>query len=141
VYVAFVASKVKALKVLEHLREASVPSERLSQIHAPAGLDIRAASPEEIAVSILAEIIQRKGARTKAVAEPAKSTSSALSLAGRNLPVVNHDARDPVCGMLVNSSAAKHRSAHNGSDVYFCCAGCKQAFDRQPEKYALSLTT
>jgi xanthine dehydrogenase accessory factor len=146
VYVAFVASKVKAQKVLEYVREAGVPSGRVSQIHAPAGLDIRAASPEEIAVSILAEIIQLKGDRAKAVAEPMKKASKPSSLPVVNLPALNQSAlnkgaRDPVCGMFVNVSGTKYKSAHQGSDVYFCCAGCKQAFDRQPEKYTLSMST
>ena len=135
-HLAFVASKAKAQKVLEYLREAGVPSERVSQIRAPAGLDIRAASPEEIAVSILAEIVQLKGARAKPVAEPKKS-----ALPVHNLPVLNNEARDPVCGMRVNVSGAKYKSEHNGSIVYFCCAGCKQAFDRQPEKYTLPLSS
>ena len=130
-YVAFVASRVKAQKVLEYLREAGVPSERVGQIRAPAGLDIRATSPEEIAVSILAEIIQLRGARARPVAEPMKGA----------LPLLNKEVRDPVCGMLVNVSGAKHKSEHNGSQVYFCCAGCKQAFDRQPEKYTLSMSS
>jgi xanthine dehydrogenase accessory factor len=144
-YVAFVASKVKANKVLEYLRETGVPGERLSQIRAPAGLDIHAASPEEIAVSILAEIIDLKGARAKAVAGPEKNTPTALNPAGPALPVLTqpppNEARDPVCGMFVNVSGAKYKSALKGSDVYFCCAGCKQTFDRQPEKYMLSMPT
>jgi xanthine dehydrogenase accessory factor len=135
-YVAFVASKVKAQKILENLREAGVPAGRVSQIRAPAGLDIRAASPEEIAVSILAEIIQLRGARSNSTAEPKKSTLSVPSLR-----VLDKEARDPVCGMLVNVSGAKYKSEHNGSAVYFCCAGCKQAFDRQPEKYTLSISS
>src|ERR1700734_389875 len=135
-YVAFVASKIKAQKVIEYLREAGVPSDRVSQIHAPAGLDIRAALPEEIAVSILAEIIQLKGNRAKPVAESRKNALPVL-----NLPVLSKEARDPVCGMLVNVSAAKYKSEHDGSEVYFCCARCKQAFDRQPEKYTLSISS
>jgi xanthine dehydrogenase accessory factor len=135
-YVAFVASKVKAQKILENLREAGVPAGRVSQIRAPAGLDIRAASPEEIAVSILAEIIQLRSARSNSTAEPKKSTLSVPSLR-----VLDKEARDPVCGMLVNVSGAKYKSEHNGSAVYFCCAGCKQAFDRQPEKYTLSISS
>jgi xanthine dehydrogenase accessory factor len=144
-YVAFVASKVKAQKVLEYLREAGVPAERVSRIRAPAGLDIHAASPEEIAVSILAEIIHLKGAGAKAGAEPKKSKPTALNLPGLALPVLTqplpNEARDPVCGMFVNVSGAKYKSAHKGIDVYFCCAGCKQTFDRQPEKYTLSMST
>jgi xanthine dehydrogenase accessory factor len=144
-YVAFVASKVKAQKVLQYLREVGVPAERVSQIRAPAGLDIHAASPEEIAVSILAEIIHLKGDGAKATAEPKKGTPTALNLPGLALPVLTqpppNEARDPVCGMFVNVSGAKYKSAHKGSDVYFCCARCKQTFERQPEKYTLSMST
>ena len=64
-----------------------------------------------------------------------------MNLPVLNLPVLNKEARDPVCGMLVNVSGAKYKSEHNGSEVYFCCAGCKQAFDRQPEKYTLSISS
>jgi xanthine dehydrogenase accessory factor len=138
-YVAFVASKVKAQKVFEYLREAGVPKERVDQIHAPAGLDIHAASPEEIAVSILAEIIQLRGSRPKAVAESKKGTLPVLNPPALN-PVLNKEARDPVCGMFVNVTGAKYKSESNGSEVYFCCAGCKQTFERQPEKYKLSIS-
>jgi xanthine dehydrogenase accessory factor len=129
-YIAFVASRAKAEKVVESLRQAGVPADRLSQIRAPAGLDIRAASPEEIAVSVLAEIIQVRGSRAKPTFEPKKNA----------LPLLNKEAKDPVCGMMVDISRAKYRSEHNGSNVYFCCAGCKQSFDRQPEKYALAVS-
>jgi xanthine dehydrogenase accessory factor len=61
-----VASRVKSEKVFEYLRERGVAEEKLRKVRVPAGLDIHAASPEEIAVSILAEIIQVKGARTAA---------------------------------------------------------------------------
>jgi xanthine dehydrogenase accessory factor len=130
-YVAFVASKVKAQKVFEYLRVAGLPSERVSQIRAPAGLDIRAASPEEIAVSILAEIIQLRGTRSRPVEEPMEGA----------LPLLNKEARDPVCGMLVKIDGAKYKSEHHGSQVYFCCAGCKGAFARQPEKYTISMSS
>jgi xanthine dehydrogenase accessory factor len=128
-YVAFVASKVKAQKILESLREAGMPSERVNPIHAPAGLDIHATSPEEIAVSILAEIIRAKGDRAKPVVESAKLEQ----------PILGREARDPVCGMSVNVSGAKHKSEHNGTEIYFCCLGCKRAFDQQPEKYTLTM--
>lgn len=140
-HLAFVASKVKAQKVFEYLREAGLPSERVSQIRAPAGLDIHASTPEEIAVSILAEIIQLRGNRARPVAESKKSALPVLNQPVLNPPVLNKEARDPVCGMLVDVSGAKYKSEHNGCEVYFCCAGCKQAFDRQPEKYTLSVSS
>jgi xanthine dehydrogenase accessory factor len=129
-YVAFVASRVKAQKILEFLRDAGVPSDRVGQIRAPAGLDIRAASPEEIAVSVLAEIIQVSGSRAKPAVESKKNA----------LPVLNKETKDPVCGMMVDVIGATYKSEHNGSNVYFCCAGCKQSFDRQPEKYTLAVS-
>jgi xanthine dehydrogenase accessory factor len=127
-YVAFVASKVKAQKVFDFLLGAGVPSEKVRQVRAPAGLDIHAGLPEEIAVSILAEIIHRKGGRTKPVREQKAA-----------FPVLNREAKDPVCGMTVSVSTANYKSKHHGSMVYFCCARCKQAFDGQPEKYVLAI--
>ncbi len=128
-YVSFVASKIKAQKVLEQLREAGVPSERVRHVRAPAGLDIGAASPEEIAVSILAEIIQFRGTRSKSAAD-AKRPVQADAI---------KEAKDPVCGMSVNAAVAKYKSEHQGNTIYFCCAGCKQTFDRQPDTYAESV--
>jgi xanthine dehydrogenase accessory factor len=127
-YVAFVASKQKAGKILDYLKERGVMAERLSRVRAPAGLDIRASSPEEIAVSILAEIIQVN--RTKAAAPNVTA----------QLPVLKQEAKDPICGMLVEVSAAKYKSEFNGNAFYFCCGGCKQTFDKQPDKYALAVT-
>jgi xanthine dehydrogenase accessory factor len=126
-YVAFVASKTKASKILDFLKERGIASDRLSQVRAPAGLDIRAASPEEIAVSILAEIIQVNGTRAAARKDQAQLAS----------PIPKQEATDPICGMTVDVSRAKHKSEFRGKAFYFCCVGCKQKFDNQPDKYAL----
>jgi xanthine dehydrogenase accessory factor len=125
-YVAFVASKTKASKVLEYLRDRGVAAARLSQVRAPAGLDILAASPEEIAVSILAEIIQVKGA---------KSVTPKLKA---ELLVLPQEVKDPICGMSVEASTAKYKSEFQGNVFYFCCAGCKDKFEKHPDKYALA---
>jgi xanthine dehydrogenase accessory factor len=130
-HVSFVASKVKAQKVAEYLKKKGMAADRLARLKAPAGLDIRAASPEEIAVSILAEIIRARSTRTQQAADTtaARATSS--------LPVITTEARDPICNMIVDITKAKHISDYRGRKVYFCCAGCKQTFDCQPEKYAV----
>jgi xanthine dehydrogenase accessory factor len=127
-YVAFVASRTKSQKVLEFLKEKGVSAERLKAVRAPAGLDIHAASPEEIAVSILAEIIQARRSKSEPKTESKKSTL---------LPIITTQAKDPICNMMVDTTKAKHKSEYQGKVVYFCCAGCKQTFDRQPEKYAV----
>ena len=126
-YVAFVASKVKAGRVLGYLCGQGLAAARLSQVRSPAGLDIRAASPEEIAVSILAEIIQVHG------------TKDAAPIAMAVLPILNQEAKDPICGMMVAIVTAKHKSEFQGNSFYFCCAGCKQKFDKQPDKYAVAI--
>jgi xanthine dehydrogenase accessory factor len=127
-YVAFVASKTKAGKVLDFLRDKGVAEEKLAQVRAPAGLDLGAATPEEIAVSILAEIVQERRA---------KMPSASLKPAG-HLPVLAAvEAKDPVCGMLVDSAKARYKSEYRDSWVYFCCASCKQKFDREPSRYAV----
>jgi YHS domain-containing protein len=44
-------------------------------------------------------------------------------------------AIDPVCGMEVDEPTAKHTSVYGGKTYYFCAPGCKQSFDRDPQKY------
>jgi xanthine dehydrogenase accessory factor len=125
-YVAFVASKVKAAKVLQYLGERGISGERLRQVKAPAGINIGAGSPEEIAVSILAEIVQLNRSRITTHADASEA------------PAEKHEARDPICGMTIDTRAAKHQSDVDGQSFYFCCAGCKQTFERQPDKYVLA---
>jgi xanthine dehydrogenase accessory factor len=124
-YVAFVASKAKAARVIQSLGERGIDKARLDQVRAPAGLDIHALSLEEIAVSILAEIIQLSRSRTM---DQTESVS----------PSEQTEAKDPICGMTVKIAGAKYISEFDGRSFYFCCAGCKHAFDRQPEKSTLA---
>ena len=44
-------------------------------------------------------------------------------------------AKDPVCDMLVDVATTKLTSDYHGETVYFCAAGCKRAFDKDPERY------
>ena len=122
-YVAFVASQTKARKILEYLRGKGIPPERLSRLRAPAGLEIGAASPEEIAVSILAEIVQFGRKRPEEKPKPATAAP---------------ETRDPVCGMTVDPHRAKYQSGYQGATFYFCCGRCKQAFDDDPAKVLAS---
>ncbi len=76
-YVSLVASRRRAAMILERLRERGVPAERLGVLKAPAGLDIGAVTPEEIAVSILAEIIQHhRSQKMLAVASPRRAAGA-----------------------------------------------------------------
>ena len=44
-------------------------------------------------------------------------------------------AKDPVCKMEVDEQSAKHKFEYNGKIYYFCAAGCKKEFEKNPEKY------
>ena len=55
-YVAFVGSRAKAASLREQLREDGMETTRLDRLRAPAGLDLGAIGPEEIALSVVAEI-------------------------------------------------------------------------------------
>jgi xanthine dehydrogenase accessory factor len=114
-YVSLVASRRRAALIALRLQERGVPLERLARLKAPAGLDIGAVSPDEIAVSILAEIIQHR-----------RSGKAPLSVETHATPT---EAIDPVCGMTVDIATAQHRSEADGRVVYFCCRGCKTSFD------------
>lgn len=126
-YVAFVASKKKAGAVFQFLKEKGVAKERLEQVRVPAGIDIKAHLPEEIAVSILAEVIYAQRTSTKQVVEHKKEIVAAEP----------KEARDPICGMSVEIKSAKYTSEYQGETFYFCCTGCKQTFDKEPVKHVV----
>lgn len=128
-YVSLVASRRRAAVIFERLKQRGPSPDRFGRLKAPAGLDIGAVTPEEIAVSILAEIIQhRRGEKALgAEAEPAPAASVRIA------------SKDPICGMMVDSGTAKFRSDFAGRTVYFCCRHCKEMFDQDPERYAAAL--
>ncbi len=121
-YVSLVASRRRATVIVESLRHRGVPLERLGRLKAPAGLDIGAVSPSEIAVSILAEIIQHH--RGPKQAELLAAASAATT-----------EAVDPICGMTVDVATAAHRSETADRVVYFCCRHCQEQFDLDPGRY------
>ena len=53
-----------------------------------------------------------------------------------NPPLREGQARDPVCGMAVDTSSAKHVAEQEGATFYFCCDGCRQKFLADPKKFA-----
>ncbi len=59
-YIGMIGSKVRVRKVLNYLEEEGVSRERLDRVHTPIGLNIGAETPAEIAVAIMAEIIEVK---------------------------------------------------------------------------------
>jgi xanthine dehydrogenase accessory factor len=131
-YVGLVASRKKAAFLFDYARASGVLEEQLNRIKAPAGLDLGGVSPSEIALSIMAEIVQRRRPRRReersgeASALPNAKTSSAhapLGLTGEGSTAI-----DPICGMSVSIATAKHTLEVDGETYYFCCPHCKARF-------------
>jgi xanthine dehydrogenase accessory factor len=120
-YVGLVASRRRGEAVRQALLSEGVPADRVDALRSPAGLDIGARTPEEIALSILAEIVQTRHEHPLT-------------------RVTTHDSRlttDPVCGMSVPMAADTAQLDHDGRLFYFCCDGCRSAFEREPARYAV----
>lgn len=114
-YIGVVAAEKRASSLLELLRDSGVGDDALARVHAPAGLDLGPVDNAEIAVAVLADLVARRAAgqmRGAATAAP-------------------REAVDPVCGMTVFVDAAKYHTVHDGTDHWFCCAGCLRTFERE----------
>ena len=120
-YVGVIASSKRFAQLRDALLARGVPRDALDAIAAPAGLDIGARTPEEIALSIMAQIVERR--RRSAVRAP-------------KIAEVPREAIDPVCGMSVTVAGARHTAEVGGARYYFCCAGCRTKFLAEPARYA-----
>lgn len=110
-YFGLVASEKKSKALFEYAREKGYTDEQIGLIKCPAGLELGAQTMPEIALSVMAEIMQMRRANTEQPAMPA-------------------EAIDPICGMAVNTATAKYTSEFEGRTIYFCCLRCKETFDR-----------
>ncbi|AXO37132.1 XdhC family protein [Micromonospora echinospora] len=107
-HIALVASRTRGAAVLDEL--ALSDAER-ARVRTPAGLEIGARSPQEIALSIMAEVV-------RALRVDGLSSSPAAPVA---LP---QQAVDPVCGMTVLIGPDTPHVRIDGTDHWFCCPGC-----------------
>ena len=140
-YVGLVASPTRAQHVRAWLREeGGVADERLAALRAPAGLDLGAETPEEIAISILGELVQVRRGTASFVAAPGPATLAGDAGAEARdailQPVVDDIVLlDPVCGMTVDRAHARHLAEHDGVVYAFCRMGCRTAFIQEPGAY------
>jgi xanthine dehydrogenase accessory factor len=102
-YVAFISSRKKRDTVFENLKQQGISVAQLNSIHAPAGLDINAKTHEEVAISILAEIIQEF--RTKEVAADLFKKEQAKP----KQPEAPLMITNPVCGMPISKGMRNTR--------------------------------
>ena len=118
-YVGLVASHKRGESVLGYLAERGVPQHLLDRVRVPIGLDLGHTSHTEIAVAILAELVQLRAAG--ALAPDHAETATA----------VPETAIDPICGMTVTISPTALSLERDGITYYFCSAGCRTAFAKE----------
>ena len=123
-FLSLIASKKKTKSLLQQLAKDGISKDKISSIKFPAGLDIGAITPQEIAVSIMAELVQKKRAAIQGdkIILEVKDTD-------------NKKERDPICGMLVDPKTADSYFEYDGLSYYFCCGGCKEKFEAEPAAY------
>ena len=107
-YVALVASRKRGDTVVAMAMASGIAKPRAMGLHYPAGLDIGARSDEEIALSILAEIVRDR---------PAATTAPEVA-----------EAIDPICGMTVAITPHALSAIHEGTTFYFCAESCRRRF-------------
>jgi xanthine dehydrogenase accessory factor len=113
-YVGLVASPKRGAAVMEELRAEGVPEELLGRLETPAGIDIGARTPPEVALTIVARIIEVRHTR----GAPRAAAATAV---------------DPVCGMTVAVAADTLSLEHDGGTDYFCSEGCRRQFEERRE--------
>ncbi len=125
-YIGLVASRKRGSGVVASL---DLDDQPVMAIHTPAGLDIGARTPEEIALSILADIVARRPRPTgrTALVDPSAAQDAH--------PPAGLDARDPVCGMTVAAVDASLHLDHDGTRYFFCGSGCLRAFAAEPTAF------
>ena len=129
-YLAVVASRKRFAQIRETLVGRGIAAAALDRVRNPAGLDIGARLPEEVALSIMAEIVRLRRERAAELARESELTSPQAG-----------EARDPVCGMAVAVATARHRAEHEGQPYYFCNARCREKFLAAPDRYLVLSTS
>jgi xanthine dehydrogenase accessory factor len=125
-YVGLVASRKRGAAVKASLSQEAAGG--ADAVRVPAGLDLGARTAPEVAISILAEIVQSR-------------PDQALDAGSRDqgdVAAAYPTAIDPVCHMDVAIATARHTADVRGTRYYFCCARCRTSFENDPDRYLAS---
>ena len=124
-----------------------IPESRLAAIKAPAGPNIGAVTPNEIALAAIAGLVALRRGHTDAAKQTSASgadtpdgSGKAPSASGKATPTADKSTHatgyiNPVCGAVVDPARALSTLTMGGQTHYFCCQGCRVEFERDPEKY------
>ena len=136
-YVGLIASPKRGSAVVSFLE---LSDDEKAVIHTPAGLNIGARTPTEIALSVFAQLIEE---RPSAPRRPVDSLVTGAPVTALGVLTVDVEAAgetsiDPVCGMSVTISDDALYADVDGERIWFCCPGCRRAYLADPGKYPRS---
>jgi xanthine dehydrogenase accessory factor len=123
-YIGLVGSARRGETVLGYLAERGLPRAELDRVHTPAGLDLGRTTHQEIAVAILAQLVQLRAAGKLVATDGARGAGEVRGAEGA-------DAVDPVCGMTVTAGPGSRPLERDGVTYHFCGGGCRDAFERE----------
>jgi len=154
-YLGMVGSRRRGAAVLGYLADRGVPRDQLDRVRVPVGLDLGKTTHQEIAVAILAELVQLRAAGALRAGVPAGPAAAQPA-----------EAVDPVCGMTVTAEPEGRGAAwteergtsdegrrrlgarpggergtlsrsleHERVTYHFCSTGCRSAFEKDPDAY------
>jgi xanthine dehydrogenase accessory factor len=151
--VLVVASKRKAERLRTAMKLRGISQDRIDVMHAPAGPDIGAITPNEIALAAVAGLVALRRGHVPSSAQRIRLAEVQQTPAAHKqhtLPVTTQHKRpatttgetqpvtgyvNPVCGAVVDPARALSSLTMSGQTHYFCCQGCRTEFERDPEKY------
>jgi xanthine dehydrogenase accessory factor len=121
-YIGVIASKKRFRQMMQSVHPDGISQEKLDSIRCPAGLDIPVRTLQEIALSVVAEIVsirRRRAPQAEPVAAQLESTM----------------VEDPVCHMTVDARTTQTMLQFESVVYYFCSAHCKNSFEKNPREY------
>lgn len=123
-YLGVVGSVRRGEALKGYLTDRGVDREVVDAIRVPVGLDLGRTSHREMAVAVLAELVQLRASGELPGGVPPVERGGAVVA----------EATDPICGMIVTADESSFPFEHDGETHYFCCAGCRSRFERELEE-------
>ncbi len=111
-YIGLVASAKRGETVIGYLRDRGMADKQIERVVSPAGIDLGHVPHREIAVAILAQLVQLRPAWVGSKSRPVVAPKTAI---------------DPVCGMTVEIEGARFTTEVDGETFYFCSPACNTA--------------
>ena len=127
-YLGVVGSQRRGQALRGYLQDRNISQDLIDSIRVPVGLDLGRTTHREVAVAVLAELVELRatGELGGRHGVPAAHTHELAA-------TQTTEAVDPICGMTVTADDTSYPLEINGVTHYFCCSGCRVRFEADAE--------